>query len=240
MSPQRGTVAEPASPNGERLSSSPRPSLRVGLAVALRSLLLAAGLALAGPGCASAPKAPLADALARVQATESYSARLRLSLKGPDLRGRTSVLVGFQRPDALRVEVPGPAGARLIAVARNGRLAAVFPRDRAFYEGAATPESLEALLGVGLAPTEVMGLLVGAPSPRLRSYEARWGVTGPRRIEATLPNGALLKVTVEDADFAARLPAAAFDDPPHAGYRTVDDEGARALWSSPRGGESSR
>lgn len=204
---------------------------------------LALLIAVGGPfcsGCASAPPTPAPDLISRIQATRSISARLRLSLKGPELRGRAGVLLGFERPDALRVEIPGPAGARLIAVTRNGRLAAAFPGDHAFFESAATPEALDALLGVGLAPNEVMDLLVGVPSPRLRAYRARWGLLGPRNIEATLPDGARLKVTVEDADFAARLPPEAFADPPHPGYRSVDIAEARSLWSSPARGEASR
>lgn len=150
------------------------------------------------------------------------------------------MLLGFERPDSLRVEIPGPTGARLIAVTRNGRLAAAFPAERAFFESAATPEALEALLGVGLAPAEVMDLLVGAPSPRLRGYEARWGPTGPRNIAAILPDGARLKVTVEDADLAPSLPTEAFADPPHPGYRKIGAEEARSLWSSPGRSEAAR
>ena len=36
------------------------------------------------------------------------------------------------------------------------------------------PAELLALLGVELSPPELMDLLVGVPSPRLRSYRARW------------------------------------------------------------------
>ena len=39
--------------------------------------------------------------------------------------------VAFRRPDALRIEIPGPPGARLMAVARGGRLTAVLPAERA-------------------------------------------------------------------------------------------------------------
>lgn len=190
-------------------------------------------VALFSAACASAARAPAPDLLQRVQAARSFSGRLRLSLKGPELRGRAGVLLGFERPDALRVEIPGATGARLIAVTRDGRVAAAFPGDRAFFEGAATPDALEALLGVGLAPSEVMDLLAGTASPRLRGYQARWGPLGPRVIEATLPDGARLKVTVEDAEYAVSLPPEAFADPPHAGFRTVDAAEARSLWSSP-------
>jgi len=172
--------------------------------------------------------------VARAREASSYRARLRVSLKAPGLRARTSALVAFRRPDALRIEVPGPAGPRLVAVTRAGRLAAVFPSERAVYSGPARAAELQALLGVALEPPEVMDLLVGTPSPRLKRYAARWGPALPRRIEATLPDGGALKVTVEEAETGGSVPEAAFADPPHEGYRAVDADEARSLWSGGR------
>jgi hypothetical protein len=188
-------------------------------------------LAAAAGGCASAGLPPPPDAAARAAATSSYSGRLRVSLRAPDFRARSAVLIAFARPDALRIEVPGPGGARLVAVTRGGRLTAVFPGERAFFSGEATPDALESLLGVPLAPAEVIDLLLGVPSPRLRRYEARWGPDLPRRIDATLPDGGRLRLTVDEAARGAELSPAAFDEPPRAGYRQVDAEEARTLWS---------
>jgi hypothetical protein len=156
---------------------------------------------------------------------------MRVSLRAPDFRARAPVLVAFSRPDALRIEVPGPGSARLVAVTREGRLTAVFPGERAVFRGAATAAELEALLGVPLTPAEVIDLLLGVPSPRLRRYEARWGPDLPRRIEATLPDGGRLRLDVEEADRGVLLSPSAFADPPHAGYRAVDVDEARTLWS---------
>jgi len=186
---------------------------------------------LAAAGCAAplaVPPATVADAARRVA---SYSASVEVSLRGKDVRARTRALVAFRRPGDLRIEIPGPTGLRLVAVARDDRLWAVFPADRAIYAGAARAEDLEALLGVALAPPEVMDLLTGVASPRLRAYRARWGAALPRQIEATLPDGARLKVTVAAADAPATLGQAAFTEAPHEGYRTVDADQARALWS---------
>ena len=188
-------------------------------------------LALASLRCASAGLPPPPDAAARAAATASYSGRLRVSLRAPDFRARSAVLVAFARPDALRIEVPGPGGARLVAVPRDGRLTAVFPGERAFYRGQATPAELESLLGVALSPAEVIDLLLGVPSPRLRRYEARWGPDLPRRIDATLPDGGRLRLTVDEAERGVELSPAAFEEPPHEGYRRVDLEEARTLWS---------
>jgi hypothetical protein len=190
---------------------------------------LAAVVLLTG-ACASAPVRPPADVAERARTSRSYSAELRATLKGAALRGRARVIVAFARPDSLRVEVPGPTGARLVAVARGGRLAAVFPADRAVFEAAADAASFDALLGIALAPEEMMDLLVGVSSPRLRAYKARWGPAVPREIEATLPDGSRFTAKVEDPEVDPALPAAAFKEPAHAGYRSIDAEEARRLW----------
>jgi len=182
-------------------------------------------------GCASGGLPPPPDAAARAAATRSYSGRMRVSLRAPAFRARSPVLIAFARPDALRIEVPGPGGARLVAVTRGGRLTAVFPGERAVFQGDATPAELEALLGVPLTPGEVIDLLLGVPSPRLRRYDAHWGPDLPRRIDATLPDGGRLRLTVEEAERGVDLPAAAFEEPPHAGYRAVDVDEARTLWT---------
>jgi hypothetical protein len=169
--------------------------------------------------------------MASAAATKSYSARLRISLDGPTLRARTPLLLAFRRPDGLRIEVPGPAGPRLVAVASGDRLWAVFPSERAFFSGRATEADFEALLGVALTPGEVMDLLLGLPPPRLRTYQARWRGTLPARIKATLPDGGRLTVTVDEAEPGAALPDPAFAEPPHAAYRTIGAEEARRLWS---------
>ncbi|HEV8253688.1 MAG TPA: hypothetical protein VGQ78_02950 [Vicinamibacteria bacterium] len=180
--------------------------------------------------CASLPPRPPPEDAERARRATSYSASLRVGLRGPELRGRTAALVAFRRPDRLRIEVPGPAGARLIAVTAGGRLAAVFPGDRAVFEGGAAAADLEALLGVSLAPEEVMDLLVGAPGARLRDYHAGWKDGLPRRIHAVLPDGAKLDVTVLEAEVDAALPDAAFAPPPHAGYRRVEAGEVPSLW----------
>ncbi len=181
-------------------------------------------------GCASlAPPAP--GAPERARAATTYSASLRVSLRGPELRARIAAIVAFRRPDALRVEVPGPTGPRLVAVTRDGRLSAVFPKSRAAFRAEATSASFGSLFGIALGPGEVMDLLVGVASPRLRAYEAGWAGELPRTIVATLPDGARLKVHVDEAETGADLAERAFEALPAAGYREVDAEEARRLWS---------
>jgi outer membrane lipoprotein-sorting protein len=192
--------------------------------------LAAAMLVLAG--CATAGLPPPASVALRAAAARSYSGRLRVTLNGPELRGRTAALLGFRRPGALRIEIPGPAGARLVAVSSGDALVAVFPGERAVFRGEATAAGLFDLLGVALSPAEVMDLLVGTPSPRVRDYRARWGPVLPRDLQATLPDGGRLKVTVESATLDPELPEAAFEEPAHEGYRAVDAAEARRLWGA--------
>jgi outer membrane lipoprotein-sorting protein len=190
-----------------------------------------AGIALHASGCASA-KLPGPEIAARARATATYSASVRFSVSGADLRGRGRALLAFERPDRLRVEVPGPTSLRLVAVIRGSSLLAVFPSDRAVFRDAATATALQALFGLSLAPGEIMDVLVGAPPPSLRSYRARWGAELPRSIDATLADGTRLKLEVESADRDVRIPEAAFEAPPHDGYRDVDTAEARSLWGS--------
>ena len=201
-----------------RPSSSPRRRPRPELALA--GLLLSA--------CATATLPPPAVAT-RAAAAVSWSGSLRVSVSGKDVRGRSRVLMAFRRPDAVRIEIPGPTGARLVAVARGGDLTAVLPAERAFLESAATAEDLEALLGVALSPRELMDVLVGVAPAGLRDYEAQWGDTLPRRVEALLADGTRLEATMDDAETDLDLAEAVFLPPPHPGYRRVDADEARRL-----------
>ena len=193
-----------------------RPRLEVAAA-----LLLAAACARAVP--------PSPDVVRRASALPSYSASLRVWVSGVDLRGRSRALVAFRRPDALRIEIPGPSGARLVAVARAGRLTAVVPSERAVLESDASPSGFESLIGIPLRAEQLMDLLVGVAPTGARDYEARWGRTLPMRIEAVLADGTRVKATVEEADAGETLAAAAFDPPPHPGYRPIDAGEARRL-----------
>jgi len=189
--------------------------------------LLAAALLLSACRSLGPPPPGVAE---RARGAVSISARLRVSLRGPQTRGRATALVAFRRPDSLRVEVPGPSGPRLVLVAGSGRVLAAFPGDRAYWEGEATADSLDALLGVALTPAEVMDLLVGAPPASVRDYRASWGPSVPRKFTARLADGSQLTVAVEDAELGGELPPRAFADPPHSSFRLLTREELRGLW----------
>jgi len=207
-----------------RLSSSPRRRPRP--EPALAALLLTAACA-----TASLPRPGVAE---RAAAAVSWSGSVRVSVKGKDLRGRSRVLMAFRRPDAVRIEIPGPAGARLLAVVRGGRLTAVLPSERAFLESEATAADLEALLGVALSPPDLMDILVGIAPAGLRDYRVRWGDALPRRVEAVLGDGTRLVASVDDAEAGVDLRDVVFAPPPHDGHRRVDAAEARRLLTGGR------
>lgn len=194
-----------------------------------RRPLLEAAAALACFSACARVVPPTPDVVARASGLPSYAASLRVSVRGQALRGRSRALVAFRRPDALRIEIPGPTGARLIAVARAGRLRAVLPSERAVLEREASPAELESLIGIALPPEQLMDLLVGVPPRGARAYEVRWGPALPRRIDAVLGDGTKVRATVEDADAGESLAPAAFDPPPRPGYREIDADEARRL-----------
>jgi hypothetical protein len=183
-------------------------------------------------GCATPLTPAPAGAPELARSAPSYSASLRVSLKSASLRARTRAFVAFRRPDALRVEIPGPVGPRLVAVARAGRLTAVFPGDHAVFTSEASADAFASLLGIALEPSEIMDLLVGTPSRKLRAYRAGWGPERPNAIEATLPDGGHLYLTVEDAGLGPELGSMAFDPPPSEGFHAVTAVEARKLWSA--------
>ena len=179
--------------------------------------------------CATArPPAPAVVDAAR--GVPTYSARLGVSLRGPRGRGRVTALAAFSRPDALRVEVPGPAGARLIFVARDDRILAVFPGEHAVFSGHATAEEVEAVLGVTLTPRQIMDVLLGTVSPHLGESQVEWGPRLPRRIRGRLSDGTSLSIKVSDVEAPAALRESVFSAPDHAGFRLIGAEEARNIW----------
>jgi outer membrane lipoprotein-sorting protein len=194
-----------------------------------RATLLAITLAFSA-ACATAPRLPPPDVVQQAQGASSYSAELGVSLRGPDLRGRATILAGFRRPDRLRLELPGPGGARLVVVVAGDRATAVFPRERAVWEGAATPQALGEVTGVSLSAPDIMNLLVGIPPASMVGFRADWGPRLPSRVRGTLSDGTRLDARIKDPRAGAALPDAAFQPPPHEGYRAVGASEARDLW----------
>ena len=76
---------------------------------------LAAAVLLLAVACATA-RLPAPGVAEKARGARVLSGSLRVSVRGPELRGRSRALVAFRRPDEIRIEIPGPSGARLVAV----------------------------------------------------------------------------------------------------------------------------
>jgi hypothetical protein len=139
------------------------------------------------------------------------------------------VLLACSRPGALRLEVPGPSGARLIIVTQAGQLTALFPAERAVFRGRAAASDIEALLGVALEPDEIMDLLLGIPVSRLSETRVDWGPRFPRRVRTRLDERTTLRLRLDAVEALETLPPDVFAPPPHAGYRLIDEAEAREL-----------
>jgi len=106
----------------------------------------------------------LADLAARRTALTSLRARaqVRSGLRG--LWAREAFAV--RRPDAVRIDVLAPFGVALALGAQGARLWAYRPADATRYDGAATADNLTRLLGVPLAVSDVVDILLGLPPQR--------------------------------------------------------------------------
>jgi hypothetical protein len=171
---------------------------------------------------------PAPGVLAAARRAETYSAVLSVKL---GFRMRADAIVAFQRPDRLRLEVPGPTGARLLLTARDGRMTAVFPADHAVFEGEASGRVLGEVVGVALTPADVMDFLLGSAPPSVRGYRADWGPALPARLRGRLEDGTRLDLRVRDPQAGGVLDARVFEPPPHDGYRTIAAAEARARWT---------
>jgi len=115
-------------------------------------------------------------------------------------------------------------------VAAGGRLTAVFPAERAVFEGRSTADDIDAVLGVALAPDEIMDMLVGVPGPRIADARVAWGDRFPSRVSGRLADGTSFVVKAQAIETPGTLPAAAFLPPPHPGHRAIDADEARDMW----------
>jgi hypothetical protein len=130
------------------------------------------------PLSASEVKA-LLDGLGREERSVSrYEGFVRLRGRGPDGGFDARLVVIFRRPAELRVELVGAfGGTRWTAVADASGITAYFPGRREYLKEEDTAEIVGRLLGLRLAPDEVMAVLAGVGLP-LASVP---GAVGERR-----------------------------------------------------------
>jgi hypothetical protein len=114
------------------------------------------------------------DATTSCAGVRTLTAELALSGQAGGQRVRGRAIVGFERPDSIRLEGVAPFGPpAFILAARDAVAVLLLPRDNRVLRGARAEEILGALTGVGLAPTELQAVLTGCVS-------AMQGATGGR------------------------------------------------------------
>jgi hypothetical protein len=118
----------------------------------------------------------------------------------------------------------------MVAVSQGDRMTAVFPHERAVYNGEATRAGMGDLLGVALAPSEIMDLLGGTPPQTIQLRRLRFRAGLACDIAGRLSDGTMLKIRVEDAQLSA-LSEQAFADPACPGCRSVSAHEAAELWT---------
>ena len=120
----------------------------------------AAALVLLG-GCASARPT------SRVQGPEGargYRALFRGETDGPAGKERFRMAAALLPPDRLRLEFSGPVGGPRLVVAVDGAtVMAILPSERAYDSEPAGAAVLDRILGLPLAPAQLVALLTGQP-----------------------------------------------------------------------------
>jgi hypothetical protein len=139
---------------------------------------------------------PLAD-FAAVHATlasactgvRTLTAELGLSGRVGDERLRGRVVAGFERPSSMHLEGVAPFGQPVfILAARNGTATLLLPGDKRILRGSAPEAILEALVGVTLAPADLLAVFTGCVVPT------------PRAIAGRIHHGGLASIDVESGD----------------------------------------
>jgi hypothetical protein len=137
-------------------------------------------LTLPSPGGAPLPNAAElhADTIKGCRGVRTLTAELGLSGRAADQRISGRAVVGFESPDAMRLEGVAPIGQpAFILVSRAGRATLLLPRDGRVLTGANAGEILGALTGVALGPADLQAILTGCvvPSPNVASASEQDG-----------------------------------------------------------------
>ena len=119
----------------------------------------------------------------------TLTAELGLSGRAGDERLRGRVVAGFERPSSMRLEGVAPFGQPVfILAARNGSATLLFPGEKRILRGAPPEAILEALVGVTLAPADLLAVFTGCVVP------------GPRATAGRMHQGGLASIDVESGD----------------------------------------
>ena len=122
------------------------------------------------PADAGTPFADFAETYRMVTAScagvRTLTAELGLSGRAGDRRIRGRAIVGFARPDSLRLEGVAPFGPPAFILAARGAMGTLLlPRDNRAVRGAPPADILDALTGVALSPADLQAVLTGCVVP---------------------------------------------------------------------------
>lgn len=162
-----------------RVRTGRRAAVRLGVVVC--ATLVAAGCAPRLLSLPTDPGNPLPDFIQvhrevtrACAGVRTLTAELSLAGRAGAQRVRGRAIVGFERPDAMRLEGVAPFGPpAFILAARAAEATLLLPRDNRVLRGARADDILRAITGVGLAPADLQAVLTGCVS-------ATPGATGGR------------------------------------------------------------
>jgi len=183
--------------------------------LALRALILSAlstCVAACGARVVSLPTdpgAPLPDfASIHDQATRAcrgvrtLEGEIALGGRAGEQRLRGTVVAGFERPDAMRLEAVGPFGrAGFLLAARAGEAVLLLPRDNAVVRDVPPESILGALTGVNLAPADILAALTGCVVPEPEPVSGHLHANGWASID--LAGGAVVFLARRDGGWRA-------------------------------------
>ena len=193
-------------------------------------------LALLAPACAARFAVP-ARRRRRAPPPPRPTARGCASRSRAELRARTPVLLAFRRPDALRIEVPGPTG-RAADRGRRGRPpVGGVPRRARVFRGRRRPQRTWRRCSASRSRPRGDGPAGRRARRRACARTTRAGGPLSRAHRRHAARRRAAEGDRRGGGSAARaVPEQAFAEPPHAGLPAVDAEEARRLWSGPLSG----
>jgi outer membrane biogenesis lipoprotein LolB len=182
--------------------------LRLAVCIAASLTLSACGARrIALPVDPGAPLPDFADVYRTLTAScggvRTFTAELGLSGRAGGRRVRGRAIVGFARPDSLRLEGVAPLGPpAFILAARGANATLLLPRDDRVVRNAPPDQILEALTGVALSPADLQAVLTGCAVPIATPVAGRLHQNGWASID--LDSGAMVYLEREGAQWRLR------------------------------------
>jgi outer membrane biogenesis lipoprotein LolB len=125
------------------------------------------------------------DVSMRCRGVRTLTAELSLSGRANGERLRGTLIAGFRKPDAMRLELrAGPLGTLIFVLAANADGATLLlPRDNQVARGPKAEDILGALTGITLSPDDLLAILTGCVVPEPQATGGRVHTNGWASIE---------------------------------------------------------